>query len=315
MIERCACFPTDMGYLFPTVLAALQARKFLDHDVADVIIILVGSDFEKNESVAKICERNQIIFKCVGKEALAGFSAIYARLFLAELLPVNYQRILYMDGDIQITGSLNDLIRTELPANCDFAAAADPMAIELYEAKSQHAETAAYFEGIGVNSSPGRPYFNSGALLINRAQWGEIGRDAINFLRNFPEKCIFHDQSALNFAGHSRFAPMSYQWNFPIFFKNCGVEAQISPRIHHFMSKPKPWNGVFPPWNRDFVEPYAKLIAEYPELRGYLKNKFSFWTRMKYLGQQYYKRVGETITWRYSRRRATILEFNAAAKF
>jgi lipopolysaccharide biosynthesis glycosyltransferase len=311
MIDRCACFITDTGYLFPTVLAATQARTFLDPEVADVVIILFDSPPEKAELVAKICQRNQIILLCAANEILQGYNAMYARLFLTALLPAKYNRVLYMDGDIQITGSLNDLIQTELPSTSDFAAVPDPMAIELCAAKSGDAKIQSYFEGIGVSSSPARPYFNSGVLLINLPRWAAIGRDALGVLTNAPEKCLFQDQSALNFAGHSKFVPMSFRWNFPIFFRNCGVERSLSPRLYHFMSKPKPWNGVFPPWNGTFVEPYRKLIADYPDLTAHL-NKLSLSAHIKYLGQQYFKRANETITWRFSARRPAILEFEKA---
>ncbi len=314
MIDRCACFITDTGYLFPTVLAATQARKFLDREIADVVIILFDTPPEKAELIAKICERNQIILICVSDEILQGYNAMYARLFLTELLPAKYKRVLYMDGDIQITGSLNDLIQTELPGDSDFAAVPDPMAIELYEAKSGDPKIQSYFEGIGVNSSPARPYFNSGVLLINLPQWAAIGRDALDVLTNAPAKCLFQDQSALNFAGHSKFAPMSFRWNFPIFFRNCGVEKSLAPRVYHFMSKPKPWNGAFPPWNSSFVEPYAKLISEYPDLGAHSK-KLPLSAHIKYLGQQYFKRANETITWRFSGRRRAILEFEKAVLF
>jgi len=314
MIERCACFLTDLGYIFPTVLAAIQARKFLDREIADVVIILFDSPPEKTELIEKICAQNHIILLNPAKEILEGYGVLHARLFLADLLPGQYQRVFYMDADIQITGSLNALIQTELPADCDFAAVPDPMAIELYEGPSAHPKIQAYFDGLGIKSSPDRPYFNSGTLLINLPAWATIGRDAIKFQTTMPAKCVFHDQSAANFAGHSKMMPMSFRWNFPIFFRNCGVERPIAPSVYHFMSKPKPWDGVFPPWNHDFFDPYAKLRAKYPELQGFSKS-FSLSARAKYLGQQYYKRVIETVTWRYSGRRPAILEFNAATKF
>jgi lipopolysaccharide biosynthesis glycosyltransferase len=312
MIDRCACFTTDLGYIFPTVLAAIQARKFLNREIADVVIILFGSPPEKTEQIQKICEQNQIILLDTSNEILRDYGVLYARLFLSELLPGKYRRAMYMDGDIQITGSLNTLIQTELPSDCDFAAVPDPMAIELHEAKSDP-KIQAYFDGLGIKSSPEKPYFNSGTLLINLPEWAIIGRDAINFQIEMPDRCMFQDQSALNFAGHTKMTPMSFRWNFPIFFRNCGVEQTIAPSVYHFMSKPKPWNGVFPPWNHDFADPYAKLISKYPELRGFSKT-FPASARAKYLGQQYYKRIIETITWRYSARRPAILEFNAATR-
>ena len=314
MITRCACFLTDLGYLFPSLLCAVQARRFLDTETADVIIVLFDATPQTTELFSNICQQNGVILLCADREILGGHSAMYARLFLSQILPEQYQRILYLDGDMQIGDSLNDLIQTELPADCDFAAAPDPMAIELYESKSEHLNTQSYFNRLGIDSTPERPYLNSGALLINREPWSGIGRDALDYLAKSPSTCLFQDQSALNSVGHSRYAPMSFRWNFPIFFKNCGVEAAILPRIFHFMSKPKPWNGVFRPWNRSFVDPYASLIGKYPELQAYSK-KMSLASHTKYLGQQYYKSILETLTWRYSGRRPAILEFEAATRF
>jgi lipopolysaccharide biosynthesis glycosyltransferase len=314
MVDRCACFTTDLGYMFPTMLSAIQARKSLDREIADVVILLFDAEPKAAEVFAKICEQNQIILLCFGGQVLRGHTPMYARLFLTELLPETYRRVLYIDGDVQIGGSLNDLIQTELTGNADFAAVPDPMAIWLDQAKSGNPKIQAYFDGLGVNSTRSRPYFNSGVMLINLREWATISRDALGCLTNTPALCLFQDQSALNFAGHSKFTPMSFRWNFPIFFRNCGVETAIAPRIYHFMSKPKPWDGVFRPWNRRFFEPYGKLIAQYPELRAYTK-KLSPKMRRKYFYQQYYKYVVETITWRYSGRRPAILAFNAATRF
>jgi hypothetical protein len=107
---------------------------------------------------------------------------------------------------------------------------------------------------------------------------------------------------------------MSFRWNFPIFFRNCGVEAPLAPRVYHFMSKPKPWNGAFPPWDSSFVEPYMKLLSEYPDLSAHSK-KLPLSAHIKYLGQQYSKRATETITWRFSSRRQAILQFEKAVLF
>jgi lipopolysaccharide biosynthesis glycosyltransferase len=178
---------------------------------------------------------------------------------------------------------------------------------------AKSAEIDAYFAGLGVNSTLELPYFNSGILLIDREAWREVSVDALMFIQKSPELCRFQDQSALNFAGHRKFTPMSFKWNFPIFFMNCGVEGQIQPGIYHFMSKPKPWNGNFAPWNAKFVTPYVELQSKYPALRS-LVRPMPARVRGKYLLQQNFKRIQETFSWRYSNLRSGILEFDSAAK-
>ncbi len=313
-MDKCCCFTTDLGYLFPTLLSAIQARAFLDREVADVIILLFASDLSGVEVIAEICQRNQLKLLVVDTDILQGHTTMYARLFLCDLLPENYKRVLYLDGDTQIRESLNGLIDSELPDNHAFAAVPDPMAISLHVARENEPAIQAYFKGLDVDSQPATPYFNSGVLLINLQLWAEIARDALACLKDTPALCVFQDQSALNFAGHRKFTPMSFRWNFPIFFRNCGLEGPIQPRVYHFMSKPKPWEGSFPPWNRHFLRPYLELIADYPELQSFLKT-LSLQARVKYLCQQNIKRLQETVTWRYSSRRPAVLEFDAATKF
>jgi lipopolysaccharide biosynthesis glycosyltransferase len=297
--------------LFPTVLSAIQARAHSDEALADCIIIQFGVPGALDAVFQQICREKGIQLIQAGAEHLHGFSAMYARLFLNELLPMQYRDILYLDGDIQIGRSLNALIAWDLPPGKAFAAVADPLAIELQLGNGRAAEISRYFENLAVTSSPASPYFNSGALKINREGWIDISRDALTFLREKPECCLWQDQSALNFAGHAKFEPMSFRWNFPIFFRNCGVESEIGPGIYHFMSKPKPWHGNFKPWNARFCAPYATLIREYPALAGVV-TELPRLKRLKYFLLQNFKWVQETLVWRLSARRTAILEFNRA---
>ena len=131
MISRCACILKDLGYLFPSLLCAVQARKFLDPESADVIIVLFDSTPQTTELFSKICQQNGIILICGDREILSGHSAMYARLFLTQILPEKYQRILYLDGDIQVRRSLDEIIRRDLAPGNAFSAVADPLAIEV----------------------------------------------------------------------------------------------------------------------------------------------------------------------------------------
>jgi lipopolysaccharide biosynthesis glycosyltransferase len=310
-VKRCVCFTTDLGYLFPTLLSAIQARKFAGRDVADVVIILFDAG-DYADLVLEICREEHIVPILAGSSILGEHTAMYARLFMDELLPAQYERILYVDGDVQIRLSLDELLQLDLAGKW-FSAVADPMAVLLHQGDKQAGQIADYFGSLGVKSELTTPYFNSGILLINRETWGRISEDALTFLAQHPELCRFQDQSALNFAGHQHFLPMSFRWNFPIFFRNCGVEDAIFPGIYHFMSKPKPWHGSFAPWTQEFVTPYTALSMRYPGLAALIppmRRK----DRLKYKLQQNFKRVQETLTWRLTARRDGILAFNAAAK-
>lgn len=310
-VKRCVCFTTDLGYLFPTLLSAAQARKLVRADVADIVIILFDvGDYAG--LVRELCEKENIVPVMASSSILGGHSAMYARLFLDELLPPTYERVLYVDGDVQIVLPLDELIMADLEGK-SFSAVADPMSVAFEKGDKQDVKISDYFGSLGVTSSPETPYFNSGIMLIDRGQWGTISATARSFIADRFELCRFQDQSALNFAGHRHFLPMSFRWNFPIFFRNCGVETAILPGIYHFMSKPKPWHGSFAPWNPTFVQPYTALRSQYPELAA-LVSPMRRKDKLKYFVQQNLKRVHETLTWRLSPLREGILEFNSAAK-
>jgi lipopolysaccharide biosynthesis glycosyltransferase len=314
MISRCVCFTTDSGYLFPTVLSAIQARAQTDANLADIVIIQFGASAAADAALHQVCRDKNIVLILPDMALLQGFTTMYARLFLDEILPAQYQDILYLDGDIQIRLPLDEIIRRDLAPGNAFAAVADPLAIEVQQNSRRAPEILSYFENLGVKSSPELPYFNSGALKIRRSLWVDVSRDALKFLKEKPEFCRWQDQSALNFAGQGRFEPMSFRWNFPIFFRNCGVEAAIKPGVYHFMSKPKPWNGNFRPWNKEFCAPYAKLISEYPQLANHV-GPFPVAKQAKYIALQNFKWLQETVVWRMSERRNAILRFNEAAAF
>jgi hypothetical protein len=117
----------------------------------------------------------------------------------------------------------------------------------------------------------------------------------------------------LNLIGGPHRIAMSLAWNFPIFMLNSRVEAAIAPRIYHFMSSPKPWHGVFPPWGRNAQAPYLDIVRTYPELASY-HSAMSVPVRLRYHLQQRYKKVYETFAWGLSSKRTRILDYERRLK-
>jgi hypothetical protein len=90
--------------------------------------------------------------------------------------------------------------------------------------------------------------------------------------------------------------------------RNSRVEAEIQPRILHFMSSPKPWQGDFPPWTQEACAPYLEMIRRYPALAPF-KQQLPLNHRAYYHLQQRRKRVVETVMWGLSKRRTRILDY------
>jgi hypothetical protein len=317
-MPRCSvCFVSDDRALFPTLLAAIQARAQLPEAAADVILFAIDPGQRAATTFGRICAAENIGFRSVAAATLGGAGGasmvaavggsvgMYARLFLDRFVPDEYDQILYLDGDVQIRRPLAPLVQAVV-APGRFLAARDPMTFVTDEPGPEGEPVRRYMDGLGLRPDQRGRYFNSGVLRINRHGWARIGQDAFAFLRAQGERCRFHDQSALNAVAAGQHDALSFRWNFPIFFRNCGVEPAIAPVVYHFMSSPKPWQGNFPPWNAEAVTPYRALLRQYPQLDAY-RTSFSLLRTGRYLLQQRLKKVTELAAWRFSSRRARIL--------
>lgn len=108
----------------------------------------------------------------------------YARLFVADMVPADMDRILYLDCDILVCDSLQRLWNTDLQG---YALGA------VQDAISNTTKAA-------VGLAPEEQYFNSGMLLINLAKWREqnIGGKCFSFIQERNGSVVHHDQGVLN---------------------------------------------------------------------------------------------------------------------
>lgn len=150
---------------------------------------------------------------------------------LQELREVN-GRILYLDSDILVQGSLNPLF--EMPLGKYVCGAVDDPSIGLLERK------------LGINLTPETVYFNAGILLINTKEWMDqrIAERAQQFLYQNPSVCPYEDQDALNATIAGEFQQLDEKFNrFSMLEKNTAGWETGRWAIIHFAARPKPWNG------------------------------------------------------------------------
>jgi lipopolysaccharide biosynthesis glycosyltransferase len=307
MPSCCICYTTDQTYLLPTLVSAIQARRHADRAKADIAIFSFGASGRTDDLFCHAAQQEGINFYSTSPKVIEGANVMLARLFLSRIVPTNYDNFLYIDGDTQITNSLDPLIDYDVP-NGRFLAASDPMTFAIPGPEKHGRELAAYFSSLGISSSQQTNYFNTGVLRINRNGWDDIGLLAWKLFNIHRGLSRFPDQDALNLAGIDCRIPMSLAWNFPIFMANARVKNQIKPRIYHFMGSPKPWHGAFLPWNESVHQPYLDIVQKYPDLEPYLPLMPSP-KIARYFFQQQYKRILETVTWGLSDRRARILQY------
>lgn len=108
----------------------------------------------------------------------------YARLFLAELLPKDVDRILYMDCDMIVCDSLMALWNADLQGKV-LGAVQDDISDSTKAA---------------VGLLPQDPYFNAGLLLVNLVEWRAqgMGEACLDFIHRHEGMVIHHDQGVLN---------------------------------------------------------------------------------------------------------------------
>ena len=308
-VQTCVCYCTDRSYLFPTLVSALQARAHATPQVADIIIVCFDVDAATISIAQSICNKNNIILFSKSGADIDNTPAMLGRLYLDEILPENYKNILYIDGDTQIKSSLNEFLSCTPPEG-RFFASADPMVFLLEDHSKEGESVRKHFQEIGLTPEQSRQYFNTGVLYFNRSAWAVIAEKARTIIRSQNTMSRFPDQDILNIVGIERALPMSLSWNFPVFLHNARLESTIQPKIVHYMSQPKPWDGIFQPWQASDYAPYPAFVAAYPEFSGLWKRS-SLSRKLRYFAQQHYKLFCETRKWGHGAVHALVLDYEA----
>lgn len=172
-------------------------------------------------------------------ERIAGFPAIrmrrfrpviYARLFLGELLPGDVTKVLYLDSDTFVRSPIEGLYHLNMEGKA-IAAALQPDRMHCIAGKDLRTRNA---------FSMAEPYFNSGVMLIDMAQYR--GVDFARLLKeSLPQAEIdmfYYDQDTINFCFKGRILELDYRWNL----QNPEPAHEIlDPHILHYSADPKPW--------------------------------------------------------------------------
>lgn len=254
MNTQCVVYVADVEYVFPTILSAIQARKFAA-PTTDVLILMSEHLRSFNEVQSLLARSGVVLLDAVaplhdalGALDLAHFQgrisvSTMAKLVLGQVLPPQYTQIIYLDGDTQVIGSLAALENAFVPEG-KFFAARDYTSIQDI-----------------IQNGKYNSYFNAGFLKFNRSGW--IGPEALELFAKNPAACDGkHDQGALNYVCGSSLILVSNQWNFPKQFLHLVKMSSLS--VVHYMAHPKPWHGTFFPWTDAESKVYVDLRKSHP---------------------------------------------------
>ncbi|HEX8358421.1 MAG TPA: glycosyltransferase family 8 protein [Segetibacter sp.] len=250
----------DHNYLTPffVVLTSIFANN--KESEFNIHAIATGVNAEDIRKIENFVRRNnsKIFFYKIEADQLAGLVtlkdsylsiAAYYRLFFPFLVPESVEKLLYLDSDIVVIESLEELYNTDI-RNYPYGAVAE------VNATVNRPDLGIFERGI---------YFNSGVMLINIAEWKKqrVSERAIQYVHENPEKIVFADQDALNATADNKYYKLDPKYNVLPF----DIPGHFSKRQYQEFLKDKVvMHYTLPackPWKTHSTHPFKSLYRKY----------------------------------------------------
>ena len=243
---------------------------------------------------------------------------VLARLLTDRLLPETAERVIYLDGDTIVRGSLKALWETDLKGKT-IGACAEPTAN--HKRKKDLA-------------LEGKPYYNAGVLLIDLRQWKQkqVAEKVLDYYKSRGGRLFANDQDAINAAVPEEIAELSPRYNYSNIFWHYSYhtlvkisrpapylpqeiveEAGKDPCIIHYLGEERPWRRG----NRHkYREDYRKYLSltpwkNTPEETGweiYFRFYGAFWKILKPFPMMQYHMIDALIPFVLNRRKTARLK-------
>ena len=190
--------------------------------------------------------------------------AVFRRLFLDQILPASFERIVSVDSDMLIVRDGLKRLETLDLGDKPLAAAYDMIFLMDFkgDALARRFQRSRRSLGLGVDT----PYFNAGLMAIDRAAWraAKVTERVTQALRDDPKRFAFMEQDALNAVLKGDFAALSPRFNFMGDFFLLDLERWLEPIVLHFVNAPKPWELGSWKGEARFAETYRDWFASSP---------------------------------------------------
>ena len=247
-------FITDENYL-PQFCIALTSLLKNNQDVVDKIFLI--HDLTNEKKILKVLEYFKKVYavtilplKMHNSSEFENFTttyhatkAVYYRLALADILPNDIQRVLYLDSDLIVTGNLSKLADLYFSEQC-IAYGVD----HVHQPPEFVVEQGQRFGMVF------KKYYNTGVLYLNLELMRKFGstEKLLAIATKHNERLVYWDQDVLNIYFLNRWANLEFSYNaFDLTEK-----LNYLPKIVHYSGHQKPWK--FP-----CTHPYKDLYWEY----------------------------------------------------
>ncbi len=184
--------------------------------------------------------------------------AAYYRIFLGSILPPNINKVLYLDCDLVVTGSIESLW------NVDITDHAVGCIEDMWSGKEDNYERLHYDCSFS--------YFNSGVLLINLKYWKskKIEEKAVEYIMSHANELRFYDQDVLNALLHDKklFLPFRYNVQDGFLRRKRKIRPEAIPELEKELLHPViiHYTGGKKPWQYKSQHPYKDLYFHYLDM-------------------------------------------------
>lgn len=285
---------TDKNYIMPT---GVTMKSICVNNVNVTFHILIDKKVTENqkqqlENIIDIDKGQSIKFYCLDTRFMDKFpslgivksyitKATYYRLFISDVLPKTVSKVIYLDGDVVNTQSLEKLW------SFDISGYAIGAVTDMAEARHDYTR-------LGYDANKG--YFNAGVLFINLDYWREHGlKDKfMDLIVRHPEKIKLHDQDVLNITLVDEKINLPMKYNVQNGFlcntikeelrnrydecKDDLLEAIVGPVLIHFTDNKKPWhNEDCNPYGYEWFKYYKQTEWKYQPLGHCNKSNIRYW--------------------------------------
>lgn len=243
----------------PQVAAGICSVCENNKDIDNINFYLISkeiTDENKNKlkEFVKKYNRNIIIYELGDIKKYIDFdfdttgwnSIVLARLILDKFLPIDIEKVLYLDGDTIVRGSLKELWNTNLD-NYVIGASIEPTVDKIRK------------KNLGLEF---KPYYNAGVLLINMKKFREMnaGKIILEYYKDNNGKLFANDQDAINgslsdyictILPKYNFYNIFYQYSYRFLSKLMKPVEYIkeedfrkcvkNPVIIHYLGEERPW--------------------------------------------------------------------------
>ncbi len=159
----------------------------------------------------------------------------YYRLLLANVLPQDISKVIYLDVDTVVSGDIGEMWDASMQGKSILAVPEEDQTLG-------GTMDPALVRVLSLNGDA--PYFNAGVIVVNLARWREshFSEQAGNLLERYGANIRYWDQDVLNSLLANDWAALEPKWNQKVHHLWVGDAHSLLPGIVHFASSIKPWD-------------------------------------------------------------------------